>query len=213
MSPRQKELQVIEISSGSVRARSSVPKSGKRRKKKRNSLCSLLRALFLSAAMILLVYVSAAGVLLYDRMHPPKELCLEERMQKPAERNPETADFVKNYENREAYIGKEIDLSEEIKEGEVPLLMQWDKRCGYESLGDSNIGLSGCGPTCFSMAYLYFTGDVQGDPGYYILLRGYDENGFFVNEPNRKSNSEKQWTYETLKGQIRNLWALGSKEE
>ena len=44
--------------------------------------------------------------------------------------------------------------------------------------------------------------------GHYILVRGYDENGFFVNDPNRKLNSEKQWSYETLKGQIKNLWAL-----
>lgn len=51
----------------------------------------------------------------------------------------------------------------------------------------------------------------QGDfttTGHYILLRGYDENGFFVNDPNRRQNSEKQWSYETLKGQIKNLWAL-----
>ncbi len=44
--------------------------------------------------------------------------------------------------------------------------------------------------------------------GHFILLRGYDENGFFVNDPNRKSNSEKQWDFETLSSQIKNLWGI-----
>lgn len=191
-----------------------------------------------------------------------------------AEQNEETFDFVKDYEKREKYEGKEIDLSGDYKAGNVPLLMQWDKRWGYDSYGDAMIGLSGCGPTCMAMAYLYYTGDLTMNPrtvaqyaqengyhteegtswsfwtdgaaglglqgqqvalsenvmksvldvggvlvcsmapgdfttqGHYILLRGYDENGFFVNDPNRRSNSEKQWDYETLSGQIKNLWSL-----
>ena len=44
--------------------------------------------------------------------------------------------------------------------------------------------------------------------GHFILVRGYDENGFYVNDPNRRSNSEKQWSYDTLSSQIKNLWAL-----
>lgn len=65
-----------------------------------------------------------------------------------------------------------------VKEGEVPLFMQWDKRWGYESYGDSNIGLSGCGPTCLSMVYLYFTGDVAGNPR--EIARYCEENGFYT---------------------------------
>lgn len=269
------------------------------KKKKRNGLRSFLRVLFLSAALIVLVYVSLVGILLYRQNHPEpvdfdalknnrtvylagiteEDTSLEEELQKLAERNPETVDFVENYADREDYMGKDIDLSTDMEEGVVPLLMQWDKRWGYESLGDSNIGLAGCGPTCFSMAYLYFTGDLEGNPreiagyceangfyssagtnwdfwtygaaqfgldgqelpldekrmksalddgslivcsmrpgdftetGHYILLRGYDENGFFVNDPNRRSNSEKQWLYDILKGQIRNLWALSAGDK
>ena len=44
--------------------------------------------------------------------------------------------------------------------------------------------------------------------GHFILIRGYDGNGFYVNDPNRRSNSEKQWEFDTLRSQIRNLWSL-----
>ncbi len=44
--------------------------------------------------------------------------------------------------------------------------------------------------------------------GHFILLWGYDENGFFVNDPNRRSTSEKIWDFETLQPQIKNLWEL-----
>lgn len=42
------------------------------------------------------------------------------------------------------------------------------------------------------------------------LLERNEEAGFMVNDPNRKRNSEKLWDYDTLDGQIRNLWELGS---
>ena len=51
-------------------------------------------------------------------------------------------------------------------------------------------------------------GDFTTD-GHFILIRGYDANGFYVNDPNRNSNSSRQWDFDTLRGQIRNLWALG----
>ena len=152
--------------------------------------------------------------------------------------------------------------------------MQWDKRWGYDAYGDAMIALSGCGPTCMTMAYLYHTGDTSMNPkkmaeyaqdngyhtdegtswtfwtdgatglglygeeislnestinavldcgglvvcsmapgdftdtGHYILLRGYDSKGYFVNDPNHRSNSKKQWTFDTLSGQIKNLWAI-----
>ncbi len=199
---------------------------------------------------------------------------IEQELKELLEKNEEAEEFVKGYEDREQYLSQPIDLNGDYKEGQVPLLMQWDKRWGYDDYGDSIVGLAGCGPTCLTMAYLYFTGDTSVNPrtmaqfaddngyhtvegtswslwtegagklglsgselpldenrmksvlnngglivcsmrpgdftttGHYILVRGYDENGFFVNDPNRKLNSEKQWSYETLKGQIKNLWAL-----
>lgn len=190
------------------------------------------------------------------------------------ELNEETLDFVENYVNREDYQNQPIELTEEDLSGEVPLLMQWDKRWGYDAYSDQMIGLAGCGPVCMTMAYLHFTGDTSMNPrrmalfayeggyytpegtswsfwtdgarqlglsgenlsldedvmksvldkggliicsmspgdfttgGHFILIRGYDESGFFVNDPNRRSNSQKQWDFETLRGQMKNLWGI-----
>ncbi len=190
------------------------------------------------------------------------------------EHNEEAMDFVLGYPDRETYKNEPIDLTQDYEPGKVPLLMQWDRRWGYNLYGDSMIGLAGCGPTCLTMAYLYFTGDLTENPrtmaefayengffldggtswdlwtrgagllglkgeeipldqgvmeraldagslivcsmrpgdftttGHFILLTGYDEDGFFVNDPNRLSTSGKQWAYDVLNGQIKNLWAL-----
>lgn len=215
--------------------------------------------------------VSAGGADLY----PDIDLTgYPEDMVKLLELNEEALDYVKDYPNRAQYQDQPIDLSQELQSGEVPLLMQWDRRWGYDAYGDDMIGLSGCGPVCLDMAYLYFTGDTGMTPrdmavfaydngyyasggtswslwtegaaqlglsgeelpldenlmkqtldsgglivcsmrpgdftttGHFILIRGYDENGFYVNDPNRRSNSEKQWDFGTLRYQIKNLWAL-----
>lgn len=203
-----------------------------------------------------------------NRKQYPQEL------QELLELNEETLDYVTGYPDRDSYIGQPIDLADDFTAGEVPLLMQWDRRWGYDMYGSSMIGLSGCGPLCLTMAYLYFTEDTEMTPremaeyaqdngyhtsagtswdlwtegaeklglrgreaaldersmqavldsgglivcsmrpgdftttGHFILIRGYDENGFFVNDPNRRSNSERQWDFDTLRYQIKNLWEL-----
>lgn len=190
------------------------------------------------------------------------------------EKNEETLDYVAGYPEREKYKNQVIDLTQDFISGEVPLLMQWDLRWGYDSYGDSMIGLAGCGPVCLTMAYLYFTEDTDMTPremaafaydngyyskegtswslwtegvqllgldgaelpldenvmkraldagglivcsmrpgdfttsGHFILIRGYDEGDFYVNDPNRRSNSQRPWNYETLQYQIKNLWVL-----
>lgn len=45
--------------------------------------------------------------------------------------------------------------------------------------------------------------------GHFILLRGYDEKGFFVNDPNSRRNSGKQWEFDRLSSQIKCLWRIG----
>lgn len=47
--------------------------------------------------------------------------------------------------------------------------------------------------------------------GHFILLRGYDEGGFYVNDPNRQGNSQKQWSFEKLSPQIKCLWRVGNE--
>lgn len=44
--------------------------------------------------------------------------------------------------------------------------------------------------------------------GHYIVLTGVEEEGFRVNDPNSRINSERLWTYEELEDQIRNIWAI-----
>jgi hypothetical protein len=46
------------------------------------------------------------------------------------------------------------------------------------------------------------------DGGHYILIKGYDEDGFIINDSNSYTNSAKRWSFETLYPQIRNLWVL-----
>lgn len=44
--------------------------------------------------------------------------------------------------------------------------------------------------------------------GHYIVLTGVEDGAFRVNDPNSRENSQKLWTYESLEGQIRNIWKL-----
>ena len=170
-----------------------------------------------------------------------------------------------------------IDLSAEAASGEIPLLIQWDRRWGYLPYGDAFIGDAGCGPTCVSMAAIYLTKNPNITPyvvadysyshhhrvsgsgtswtlisegsedlrmraeqlpldentikmhldagrpiivsvgpgdftsaGHYILLTGYDSDGFTIHDPNSPQNSAKHWTFERLSGQILNLWAMSA---
>ena len=42
--------------------------------------------------------------------------------------------------------------------------------------------------------------------GHFIVLYGFDEDGFYVNDPYSRIRSSQTWDYERLKGQIKNLW-------
>lgn len=43
--------------------------------------------------------------------------------------------------------------------------------------------------------------------GHFIMIYDYDKDGFIINDPNCIARSEKHWTYDELKGQIKNLWS------
>lgn len=103
---------------------------------------------------------------------------ITEALTELAENNPEAADFVADYPNRQNYLGQSIDLTSDVIIGQVPLFLQWDKRWGYESFGDSIIGLAGCGPTCLSMAYVYFTRDLNGTPR--EIASYCEKNGYYT---------------------------------
>lgn len=42
--------------------------------------------------------------------------------------------------------------------------------------------------------------------GHFIVIIGYDEDGFIVRDPNNKENNEKSWNYDQISGQIKNIW-------
>lgn len=48
--------------------------------------------------------------------------------------------------------------------------------------------------------------------GHFIVIYGYDSDGFMINDPNCIARSSKRWTFRELEKQIRNIWAYGKKE-
>ena len=44
--------------------------------------------------------------------------------------------------------------------------------------------------------------------GHFIVITGYNENGFTVNDPNSPANSAKTWSFDRLQPQIRALWGM-----
>lgn len=45
--------------------------------------------------------------------------------------------------------------------------------------------------------------------GHFVVLYGYDESGFWVNDPNCVARSRKTWAFETLEKQIKKIWSYG----
>lgn len=92
--------------------------------------------------------------------------------------NKETKKFVLEYPQKKD-IEPEINLDKEVGGGSVPRLLQWDQRWGYREYGDGVIGITGCGPTCLSMVYIYLTGDTSMNP--YQMAVYSQNNGYYVN--------------------------------
>jgi hypothetical protein len=95
------------------------------------------------------------------------------------QKNREALDYVYQYPEWKDKTW-DIDLSAEAKSDQVPLLLQWDSRWGYQEYGTGLIGYTGCGPTCLSMVALYITGNPAYTPVYvaeYALEGGYYEAG------------------------------------
>ncbi len=185
--------------------------------------------------------------------------------------NLEMLDFVIDYPSKKGKVYS--DNVENIKEGEIPLLLQWDQRWGYGNYGNSSVAVSGCGPTSLAMVIVGLTKNVKITPyvvakyafengyylngtgtlwtlmsegakhfgikvrelglskqlivnalssghpiicsmrkgdftnnGHFIVLTGLKDGKIKVNDPNSRLRSNKLWDYETLKGQIKNLW-------
>ena len=52
------------------------------------------------------------------------------------------------------------------------------------------------------------------DNGHFIVITGYVEGqGFTINDPNSPSNSEKVWSFDTFRDQVKNLWSFRAAPE
>lgn len=92
------------------------------------------------------------------------------------ERNPDAAEFVYHYP-----LEKDMEFEQDLSEysaDTVPLLMQWDRRWGYQEYGNGIAGLTACGPVCLSMVAYYLTADTRYTPGYMMTFA--EENGYCV---------------------------------
>lgn len=186
--------------------------------------------------------------------------------------NPELLNFVIDYPNKRYLPGAE-SLEETIEPGQIPLLIQWDKRWGYCMYGEKMLGINGCGPTCIAMvaagltgrtditplkvaqysaANGYLTEDADtswelmsegceefgisgqalyvdemamietlesGSPiicsvgpgaftnnGHFIVITGYEDGKFIVNDPNSRVRSARRWKFSELREEILNIW-------
>ena len=45
--------------------------------------------------------------------------------------------------------------------------------------------------------------------GHFIVIYGYDEDGFMINDPNCVARSMKRWSYGEIAAQIKHIWVLG----
>lgn len=43
--------------------------------------------------------------------------------------------------------------------------------------------------------------------GHFIVIYGYDQEGFLIHDPNSRNRSAQKWTFEVLEPQIKNLWS------
>lgn len=116
-----------------------------------------------------------------SKQYPEFQSVYENREDYPEEllsslcNTPEMIDFVKGYLTAEKKASGKL-TRKELSEG-IPLLLQWDKRWGYAPYGNSNIGISGCAPTCLSMVIVGLTANKKATP--YQVAKFAEEKGYY----------------------------------
>lgn len=91
--------------------------------------------------------------------------------------------------------------TEDVAKGTYPELYQWDERWGYVSYANLPLGLSGCGPTSLSMAYMGLTGKTDKTPAdmaKYSADHGYVVDGATSSELFTSGLDDLGLTSETL---------------
>lgn len=96
--------------------------------------------------------------------------------------NHDTLDFVLHYpelsgtQDDPSYPGT-IDVSSEYSPLRVPYYYQFDSRWGYKMYAGSDMGFTGCGPTCLAMVATYLTGNTDFNPAW---MAAYSENNGYA---------------------------------
>lgn len=49
--------------------------------------------------------------------------------------------------------------------------------------------------------------------GHFVVIYGYDEDGFMVNDPNCVARSRKRWSYEDIADQIKHILIMGKEPD
>lgn len=170
-----------------IRRETAVVSRGRRRRRRRRRIrrlvpvvliCVLALTLFLGLRDALPLSGSSARLRQYARAHGISVSEYPEKLIDLYQRNPETEQFVFEYP-----LVKDNPPSDDLSgldTSSVPLLMQWDQRWGYGEYAGNLFGLSGCGPTCLSMAAIYLTGDTSMTPrwmGEFAASHGYAVEG------------------------------------
>lgn len=95
-----------------------------------------------------------------------------------ASKKQEALKFVADYTDYKGYSETEASIKEDYKQGEIPLLIQWDKRWGYEKYGSEFMAINGCGPTSIAMVAVGLTGNTKINPK---VVADYSKNkGYLV---------------------------------
>lgn len=102
------------------------------------------------------------------------------------DKNPETVNFVENYEEKKNAPSADT-IGEDLVEGQIPQLFQWDERWGYAEYGTSIVAVSGCGPTCMAMVASGLTNDASITPA---KVAAYGTENQYVDE-----NNDTYWRF------------------
>ena len=152
-----------------------------RRKKKRKKIGCLLLLLLLFIPVIVITFsnVTDPSIETFAKLHGLSEDEWPRELIEMLEKNPEAKDYVLNYPLKKD-MDYEVDLSELSYSENVPLLLQWDERWGYNMYAGELMGLSGCGPTCLSMVAIHLLDDTSLSPEY--IANFSEENGYYASK-------------------------------
>ena len=174
---------------GESRRRSCQGNKRKRRRKRRRvGFLRRAAAVFVVIAVLFALknvisdhlMLTDDGIVWSGELHAVYEQAgdMSDTLRELVENNPETADFVRNYQMK-----KDLPPAEDVGEvtvGAIPHLLQWDERWGYQIYGDNMIAVNGCGPTVISMVAAGLTGDRTVTP--YKVAKFAEENGYYEGE-------------------------------